>query len=360
MKKISFFTLIPIFAMYIIIFRFLYFENGLNTIISTCIPIFSGFLLSVLLNPLLILVQDKLMVKSRFLAIFITYILFFGIITLLVVVAAPSIIRSLKQLLRDLPNLFLSVNALIMSLNEKLGIEGNEDFQRTLQDFLFSYAQKITSYLTAFINSVIGRVINFLNTLWNFILSIIISIYILYDKEAFERWFYKLCHSLFERKYAREIINFVYCLIENVNSFFLSKLLDSFIVGVIAYLGSKFIIKAPYPVIDGVIIGITNIIPYFGAFMGGVPVTLIAWLNNPHKGFLMGIFIIILQQIDGLFLCPKIIGDRLSIKPIIIIISIIIGGGMFGVMGMLLSVPLAALAKTSADTFFNIKLKDKI
>lgn len=360
MRKISFLALIPVFAIYIIIFRFLYFENGLDTIIRTCIPVFSGFLLAVLLNPLFAFIQNRLMVKSKFWAILITYVLFFGIITLLVAVATPSIIRSLKLLLKDLPNLFSSMNTLIMSLNEKLGMEGNVDFQRTVQDFLFSYAQKITLYLTAFINGLIGKIINFLNTLWNFIISVIISVYILSDKESLENWFYKLCHSLFERKYAKEIVNFTYSLIENVNSYFLGKLIDSFIVGVIAYLGSRFIIEAPYPVIDGVIIGITNIIPYFGAFMGGIPVTLIAWLNNPHKGFLMGIFIIILQQIDGLFLCPKIIGVKLSIKPIIIIVSIIIGGGMFGVMGMLLSVPLAALAKTSIDTFFNIKLKDKI
>jgi len=360
MKNKSFFILIPAFTVYIMVFRFLYLENGISTIIKVCLPIFLGLLIAVLLNPILIFFQNTVKIHNRSLAIFSTYTLFIAIISLMITVVAPSTIHSLTDLLKDIPQLFSSANNFIMNFIDKYELEGSsETFYFTLQEYLFNYAQKITSLLTSIINSALVHVINIVSSIWNFILAIIISVYILMDKENFENWFYKLCHSLFEKKYANEIIYIGYSLNRNVTSYISGKLLDSLAVGILAFIGSRYIIKSPYPLIDGLIIGITNIIPYFGAFIGGVPVALVTFLYDPAKGFLMGIFILILQQFDGLILSPKIIGVRLSIKPIIIIISIIIGGGLFGLIGMFLATPIVALIATSIDTYMEIKLKGK-
>lgn len=361
MKSKNFFMLIPAFIVYIIIFRFLYLENGMSIIIKICLPILLGLFIAVLLNPVLIFLEHSFNIYNRSIAILATYTFFLGIISLIITVVTPSTIHSLTRLVKDIPVLFNSLNNFILEFIDKYGMLGNtESFYISLQEYLFNYAQKITSLLTIFINAAIGHVLNIISAIWNFILAVIISVYILMDKENFENWFYKLCHSLFEKKIANEIIYIGYSLNKNLTIFILAKLLDSLIVGFIAFIGSKYIIKAPYPLIDGLIIGFTNIIPYFGAFIGGVPVTLITFLYNPSKGFLMGIFIFILQQFDGLIIGPKIIGVQLSIKPIIIIISIIIGGGLFGLVGMFLATPIVALFITSIDAYMKIKLKDKI
>lgn len=356
MKSKNFLMLIPAFIVYIIIFRFLYLENGLSTIIKVCLPIFTGLFIAVLLNPVLLFFQQNLKIHNRNLAILITYLLFFSIISLMITIVAPSIIYSLGQLLKDIPKLFSSANKFILNFSESRP----ESFYYTLQECLFNYAQRFTALLTSFINAAISKLINVFAAIWNFILAVIISVYILTDKEKFENWFYKLCHSLFKKKYANEIVYIGYSLNRNVTTFILGKLLDSLLVGIIAFIGSRYIINTPYALINGIIIGITNIIPYFGPFIGGIPITIITLLYNPYKGFLMAIFILILQQFDGLILSPKIIGIQLSIKPIIIIISIIIGGGLFGLVGMFLATPIVALIKTSIDTYMKIKLKDKI
>lgn len=360
MKSKTYFMLMPAFIVYIIIFRFLYLENGLSTIMNVCLPIFLGLFIAVFLNPVLLFFQHIMKIHNRSISILLTYTLFFGIISLMITVVTPSAIHSLTELLKDIPKLFSSANNFILEFIEKYRMLGTtESVYFTLQEYLFNYAQKFTTFLTSFINAAIGHVINIFSAIWNFILAVIISVYILKDKENFENWFYKLCHSLFEKKYADEIIFIGYSLNKNVTSFIFGKLLDSLIVGIIAFMCSRYIISAPYPLINGIIIGITNIIPYFGPFIGGVPVTIVTFLYNPSKGFLMGIFILILQQFDGLILGPKIIGVQLSIKPIIIIISIIIGGGLFGLVGMFLATPVVALIITSIDAYMEIKLKDK-
>lgn len=360
MKKRTLLKLIPVFVVYIIIFRFLYLNNGFTAILKVCIPIFLGLFIAVFLNPVLIFIQEKLKINSRSIGILITYLLFLSAISLIITMIAPSIVQSLWNFIQDIPNLFTTANKYMLNLSEKYQlINDTDDFYSIIQNLLISYSQKLTITLTSFLNLAIGKVINIFSALWNFILATIISIYILLDKENFENWFYKLCHSLFESKYATEIVNMGYSLNENVTRFISGKLLDSLIIGLIAYLVSEYIIKAPYPLIIGVIIGITNMIPYFGPFIGGIPATIITLLVDPSKGFLMGIFILILQQFDGLLLGPKILGIQLSIKPILIIISVIIGGGLFGPIGMFLATPIAALLKTSIDTYMNVKLKDK-
>lgn len=360
MKIRSFFMLIPAFIVYIIIFRFLYLENGLSTIIKVCIPILLGLFIAVLLNPVLIFFQQKINTHNRSFQILITYTLFLGMISLIITFVAPSIIRSLIKLLKDIPKLFSSAENFILYFIEKNGMSGvTNSFYSTLQEYLFNYTQRFTTLLTTLINSILVQLINIFSAIWNFILAVIISIYILLDKENFENWFYKLCHSFFEKKYADEIVSIGYSLNENITKFFFGKLLDSLIVGIITFTASRYIINAPYPLIDGLIIGTTNIIPYFGAFIGGIPVIIITALNNPYKGFLMCIFILVLQEFDALILDPKIIGVQLSIKPIVIIISIIIAGGLFGLVGMFLATPIVALIKTSIDAYMKIKLKDK-
>lgn len=360
MRKRNLIVLIPIFILYILIFRFIYLEDGLSTILSVCIPIFLGLFLATILNPILVFLQNKIRIQNRYFAVILTYIIFFGIISLVIVIITPSIVNSISQLLKDIPKLFYIANNFLLNLSEEYDfLKGTDTLYNLLLKYLYGFSQKFSSILSAFLNFAIDKVKNVIIAIGNLLLATIISIYILLDKENLEKWISNLCYSIFERKNAKEIIKYGYSLYNNISNFIVAKLIDSSITGIMIFIGSKYIIKTPYPIIDGIIIGTTNIIPYFGSFIGAIPIVIINSLYNHHKGFLILIMILIVQEIDGLIIGPKIMSNKLSIKPVIVIISLIIGGGLFGPMGLLLATPVAALIKTSIDTYIKFQLSTK-
>jgi len=358
-KRRSLLTLLPVFVIYIIIFRFIYLEDGLSDILGACMPIFIGLFLAEILNPILVFFQDAMNIRSRYFAIFLTYTLLLSFLGIIITMITPGLMQSISLLLKDIPKLYYEANQLLLDFKGKYEIsDKSNSLYLLMQEYLFGISKRLSSLLSELLNLAIYKIINVFAALGNLLLSLIISIYILIDKEKIEIWFNKLCYSFLEKKYAAEIIHIAKALNENISSFISARILDSFIIGILTFLCSKFIINAPYPIIDGLLIGITNIIPYFGSFIGAVPTVFINLLYNPYKGFLFTILIIILQEIDSLVIGPKILSNQLSIKPIIIIISIIIGGGLFGPIGLFLAVPVAALIKTSIDAFMKFKLKD--
>ena len=139
------------------------------------------------------------------------------------------------------------------------------------------------------------------------------------------------------------------------NNFLFGKLLDSLIIGVLCYLG-MLPWKIPYAVLISSIVGITNIIPYFGPFIGAVPCTIILLLENPTKALIFTIFILILQQIDGNIIGPKVLGETIGLNSFWVMFSIILFGGLFGVVGMFLGVPIFA----AFYVFFKRMIEDKL
>ena len=160
------------------------------------------------------------------------------------------------------------------------------------------------------------------------------------------------------RKAAGELIKISRILYKNVSGYLSGKATASLIIAFFVFAGSKYLIKCPYPLIDGLVIGLTNMIPYFGTFIGGIPIMVINILYNPQKGFLLFIFILILQQIESLIIDPKVLSSHLSIKPLLVIISIIIGGGLFGPLGLFFAAPVAALIKSIVEVYMVKKVKN--
>src|SRR5690606_8042174 len=127
--------------------------------------------------------------------------------------------------------------------------------------------------------------------------------------------------------------------------FFVGKIIDSFIIGLLCFIGC-LIMKVPYALLISLIVGVTNMIPYFGPFIGMIPAAVITLFESPIKALWVTIFIFALQQFDGLYLGPKILGIQVGMKPLWIITAILIGGGFFGVWGMLFAVPIAAVIRS--------------
>ncbi len=279
-----------------------------------------------------------------------TYLFVFLMISIVVKTIAPNIINSITQLSRDIPKLYRKANSLFSFFSDEL----------IVKMYLAEIAQKLSSLLTAIINNALTKVIDIFMAFANTLLSIIISVYILIDKENIENWFKELSGLFIGKKTANDIIRISHILYRNVSSYISGKATASLIIALLIYIGSKYVIKCPYPVIDGMVIGITNMIPYFGTFIGSVPIVLINALYAPQKGFLLFILILILQQVESLIIDPKILSSQLSIKPLLVIISIIIGGGLFGPLGLFFAVPVAALIKSIVDVYMLKKLNKNV
>ena len=335
------FVVLPAFILYIAIFRFIYLENGLSLIIQTCYPIFAGILLAAILNPILVFFQKTLKIENRYIAVTMTYIIILLLVSIIVTTIAPNISESIWQLSRDVPKLYRKANNLLSFLGDNLFIK----------IYFAEIAQKLSSLLTDLVNNALTKVINIFIVFSNIILSIIISVYILVDKEGIENWIEEFSSISLGKKTAKDIVKISHHLYHNLSSYISGKALASLIIGLLTYFGSKYIIKCPYPTIDGIVIAVTNMIPYFGTYIGGIPIVLINILYNPQKGFLLFILILFLQQVESLIIDPKITGSQLSIRPLLVIISIVIGGGLFGLLGLLFAAPVAALIKSIIDVY---------
>ena len=340
----------PLFIFYIAVFRFIYLENGLSLIIQVCFPIFAGILLAAVLNPVLVFFEKTIEINNRYISVIMTYLFVFLMISIVVKTIAPNIINSITQLSRDIPKLYRKANSLFSFFSDEL----------IVKMYLAEIAQKLSSLLTAIINNALTKVIDIFMAFANTLLSIIISVYILIDKENIENWFKELSGLFIGKKTANDIIRISHILYRNVSSYISGKATASLIIALLIYIGSKYVIKCPCPVIDGMVIGITNMIPYFGTFIGSVPIVLINALYAPQKGFLLFILILILQQVESLIIDPKILSSQLSIKPLLVIISIIIGGGLFGPLGLFFAVPVAALIKSIVDVYMLKKLNKNV
>ena len=349
MKKNSF-VILPLFILYIAVFRFIYLENGLSLIIQVCFPIFAGILLAAVLNPALVFFEKTLKIYNRYISVIMTYLFVFLMISIVVKTITPNIINSITQLSRDIPKLYRKANSMLSLLSDEI----------IVKIYLAEIAQKLSSLLTAIINNALTKVIDIFMAFANTLLSIIISVYILIDKESIENWFKEFSGLFIGKKTANDIIIISHILYRNVSSYISGKATASLIIALLIYIGSKYIIKCPYPVIDGMVIGITNMIPYFGTFIGSIPIVLINVLYAPQKGFLLFILILILQQVESLIIDPKILSSQLSIKPLLVIISIIIGGGLFGPLGLFFAVPVAALIKSIVDVYMLKKLNKNV
>ena len=206
---------------------------------------------------------------------------------------------------------------------------------------------KLATYSYGFVRGII-----------NFILAVVSGFYILLDREKLIRVIKKLNYSIFNLDTAKGL-NFWIIDVKTVfEQYIVGNIIDSTIIGITCYIGT-LILQIPYAPMIGLIVGVTNLIPVFGPFLGAIPVIVILLLINPISALIFAIFILILQQIDGNVIKPIVLGDKLGMSGFWILFSVTIGGGLFGVLGMFLGVPVFALFYSALREYSNLRLKSK-
>lgn len=360
-RRIPYLNLIPILLIAFILFKLVnqadLLLRGFQFIRSLLTPFFWAFVIAYLLNPLMASVEKHLKLKRSW-SVFIVYLLVLGLIILAITIISPRIVKSMGELLKDLPYYLDQTQLWATEQIDNLKVFDRYGVQDTIEQHLAEIIKQVSNYLNTLSTAALTELITFTSGFLKFLVGLIMSIYLLYDKESFIKNTKKLLYALLNKNRAAYLVNFAREVDDIFSRYLIGKLIDSTIIAVLCYIGLSFI-KAPYPILLSTIVGITNMIPYFGPFIGMIPATVITLFYSPVKALWVLLFIFLLQQFDGLYLGPKILGEKVGVGPFWIIAAIIIGGGTFGVLGMLVAVPIVAVIKTLLEKYVDKKLKEK-
>ncbi|SHJ79986.1 AI-2E family transporter [Tepidibacter formicigenes] len=350
-----------IFILFIslILFKFVnnteFFIQKLSFFTSLINPFIWAFAIAYLLNPIMIYFENNFKIKRGF-SILLIYVLLLGIINFTITILTPRIVSSINELSKDMPGYVTTAQNWINQniIKSKLLQFSNPYLKQNINTII----NEALNFLNITSSNLVTKAINITSNLFNGILGLIISIYLLKDKENLINNTKRLFYALIGKNKSDKLINFCKLVNKIFSQYIVGKAIDSLIIAVICFAG-LLILKIPYALLISIIIGITNMIPYFGPFIGAVPSILITLLNSPISALWVGIFIFLLQQFDGLYLGPKILGDKVGLSPLWIIVAVIIGGGAFGLLGMFLGVPAMAIIKIQLEKYINIKLGTK-
>lgn len=340
-----------------------------SKIIDIIFPFIIGFAIAYLINPFIKFLEKHL--KSNFeyaklrpnltraMCILFTYFIILGGIVWIILYLIPEIQTSLKLFINNLSSFSTyEFYHIISKLSNQFDfIDSNYVLQ--IVDDLIQKSLIVFENIPDLINSIWQNIYLLGSLAFDVIMAIFISFYFLYDKEKSMDYSKKVIYALLEKEKADK---FLYngSRVNNIfQNFITGKALDSFIIAILAFIGFS-VIKAPFPSVLSLIIGITNMIPYFGPFIGGTPVVILTILmGSPIKGIWTTVFIVFLQQFDGNFLGPRILGNSVDLSPILIILAVVVGGGLGGAVGMFIGVPILATFKMFFLEYINKKYDSK-
>lgn len=359
---------------YYIIFHLDNFKGVLNNILVILTPITDGLILAYLLTPLLNIIERKVIIPGfvlihirpkkkyvRIVSILATVALVFFAIYEFFAMVIPQIINSIQQIIYQFPTYVDTLTIWISKL-----LENNPDIENFATSIINSYSGEIESFINSkilpqlnnFIMSISIGVYSVLKEFWNFIIGFIISIYVLAGKERFAAQFKKIAYAFLPVETSNRFISNVRFANKTFGGFFVGKILDSIIIGVICFAVTNMI-GTPFCVLISVIIGVTNIIPFFGPFLGAIPSIILILFIDPIQAFYFIIFVIILQQVDGNVIGPKILGNSTGLSSFWVIFSITLFGGLFGIFGMVIGVPVFAVIFAFIKSLVESKLVAK-
>ncbi len=342
-------------------------------------PFIIGFFIAYFLNPLVRFIENQKVITSNFkntskrrmFSIMVTYL--FAVFFLYLVIASilPNVVGNVNTLITTLPSSVESLKTLIDSytLNDNNILAPTIDAFNNITNQNYSANNLVVSILKEvsevifnlpkFFSSLVFGILTFANGMLAIVLGFVISIYMIADKEYFIECFKKIVCVITKKSTSEKIFR-IASLSNNIfERFIIGKAIDSFIIGLMFFV-ICLIFKVPYAPLFGLIIGITNMIPYFGPFIGAIPVLIITVTWNYKMVIPMGVAILILQQFDGIILGPRILGDSIGLKPISIVFAIIVGGGLFGIVGMFLGAPVYAVISTILQELINKNYEKKV
>ena len=351
-------------------------RQGLASLLHILSPFIWGLVICYLLTPFMRLVEKKLFGPlskklyknskrsdgSRFarsMSVLLSELFLLAVLSALVCLIIPQLYSSLQNMVANSPMYIETASRWITQLLEDFP-EIEQYVSQTLGQVntsLMDWIQNtVLPKLGSLISNVTSGVYYAIMGVYNLVIGIIVSVYVLSNLEQFGASAKRILYSVFSVDIAKKILEGLEFTDRTFMGFINGKLLDSAIIGLICYIVCS-ILRMPYALLVSVIVGVTNIIPFFGPFIGAVPSSIIILLVNPVKCLIFIAFIILLQQLDGNIIGPKILGSSVGINGFWVMFSIILGAGLFGFWGMLLGVPVFVILYAAITGSVTRKLK---
>lgn len=351
-------------TVFFIFYRFDELRAGLDVVINKLSPFIFGFAVAFLLDKPMMMFEEflkKVGLKGkavRSLAAILALILGFFAVSALLWLLIPQVLTSLFDLIEKAPgylgHFFDYVNDVIV--RENIDISYLYEFIGT--DFEKELITNLTSFFSSSLPQMVTLTGKVTSTFFNIILGMMAGLYIMFEKENFILGIKRTTYAFCSKPVADYLSRFANITADIFNNFIVGKAIDSLIIGVITYVLMS-IFKMPYALLLSVIVGTTNMIPVFGPFIGAIPGIFILMIIHPLQGLYFALLILAIQQFDGNILGPIILGDKLGLPSLAILFAVVIGGGMFGILGMFIGVPIFAVIYTAIREVVDDRLKKK-
>ena len=345
----AFLVIAACIAFFFLLFKIYAITGFFKTVINILQPIIFGLAIAYIINPISNRIEHRLLKRQFFsrhrrargLSVAFSLIISLTVVYVLGNLVIPEMITSISGIIAELPakvdevmrgseKLLGGDSRLVIFLNEYLtrifdSFEAwvQDNLMKTMQSWLAVFLLKAKDVMSVVVNRIVG---------------LIVSVYVLFSKESFKGQFKMLFYAVFKPKTANTVLDVLRQSDIIFGGFIIGKLIDSLIIGVLCFI-LMAILRLPYALLVSTVVGVTNIIPFFGPFIGAIPSALIILLTDPLKGLYFIILVIVLQQVDGNIIGPKILGNTTGLSAFWVIFAILLGGGLFGFAGMLLGVP---------------------
>lgn len=362
---------------YYVIFHMGSLKSGISLLFSILTPLIYGAVIAYLFWPLVKLFERKVFFPLfskmkdtfkkkgqkviRLVSILLTLFLIILGIYILMAMLIPQIINSIMNIADNFPRYIDNIQTWLSDM-----LKEHPDMQTSVNDMINSLSVKAEDWMThdlvpqlnSLLKDLSSGLMGIVNFLKNLILGLIVSIYILLSKESITGNIKKGLYALFKPERANHIIKDIRYIDKTFGGYIIGMLLDSLNIAVLCYIGTT-LLGMPYSIFISVIVGVTNVIPFFGPYLGAIPSAILIFMVDPIQALYFIIFIFILQQIDGNFIAPRIIGDSTGMSPLMVLAAIMIGGGMFGIPGMVIGVPVFAIICTIIRNYVGSLLRKK-
>ncbi len=350
----------------LLIFGFIYIKeifSILRYIIKIFMPFIIGIMIAFVLNVLMEVIENKWFEKlnwnkntKRALSLTLSIFIVIGFFIILMLLIIPNLQDTIVIFANNIPDYLSNLKELLLKLNVSNNVIN--DIMETLSNLGDTAKEYVLNNSGKVIEATFGIASNVLNAFVNVFIGIVFAIYFLLDKEKISRQFSNIMKAYLPSKSCKKIIDIAELSNRVFANFVSGQCLEAIIIGILCFFG-MIILRLPYAGAISVLVGFTALIPVFGAFIGTIIGAFLIFMINPLQAIIFVIFIIVLQQLEGNLIYPHVVGKSVGLPGIWVLVAVTLGASINGILGMLLSVPLASIIYSILKTDVNLKLKKK-
>lgn len=342
------------------IINFKHIVNFLSSMIDILMPFIIGFILAFVLNIPMKYYYKKSNIKNekkkKTIAAILAFLTFLAVIILLIIVIIPQVVENIKQLVTNMPDVIKQAKTWLDFILNEFNISSDvikqaENMQNDVGKILFGY-------ISSWAPNIASGVTSITTSIAHLFMGVIIAVYMLFSKEKLLSQIDKVGQAYLDDKKYLQVKEICHLIAETFENFFTGQVTESFIIGILCYIGCK-ILNIPYASIAALIIGLTNIIPYFGPIIGAVISCVLILFVSPMKAIIFLVFSTCLQQFESNLIYPHVVGSSVGLSALWVLFAVTAGGGLFGITGMIFGLPVFSVIYELFRRSTNHRLKEK-